>query len=358
MSHAQVTSMGIPLDDLDPTAGPGTHSLFGAPGAGKSSQVALAFPNSFYVQSQPDLLHYAYVLHKASPNIMPKVPRPATLDESTVRGYCTPGVNDLMPFTTAITEVLNRFITACDRGVFEFDAIVFDEWSTFFERVFQEIKLDPYQRLRGKNGKVDDFAVMREAKKFHSAVLAAGRRTRKSMVLVSHYQDTRWFDDPNHHFFGNVKTLRGPKVPQGLGDALVQISAESSSCVELTAKASKPASMMSMLGLPPPALTPAAPNAMSLLLGTTGAPATAAPATSTAPEDVRLDPGTPRVFLTQLTDKAFRKLRGQPRDEVDCVIGKYSYRDLLLDAGHKIQPAVLPCTCVVCLTGVVPAKRS
>ena len=85
MSQPRVNSMGIPLDDFRPTEVPPAIALYGPPGVGKSAEMARAFPNVLYVQTQADILRYADDFSRKNPKWFPRIPQDrVTLDERTV----------------------------------------------------------------------------------------------------------------------------------------------------------------------------------------------------------------------------------------------------------------------------------
>jgi hypothetical protein len=284
------TGIGLPLDASSVLDLPPSVVLYGPPGVGKSFEMARAFPRVLYVQSSPSILHA--LAHYATSHPEVKVPERVTLDEKTVAQHFGGS------YTAAILAVVEKFVAACDAGTCPYEGIVFDEWNTLSERIFAELKTDPWGKFKGRSGAINIFAVMDAFKTIHRSVLSLARRTRKVVGFVSHFQIPKLDEDENSPTKGAIKWQGGPKMPMGLSDQVVEICAEADVVLQLTVKEAKSGDLMS---------------------GT---------ASTTAQ----------RVFLTQLDPKWFRKVRGfgvEPEEVLDVKQGK-GLRELLMRAGYPV----------------------
>lgn len=284
------TGIGLPLDASSVLDLPPSVVLYGPPGVGKSFEMARAFPRVLYVQSSPSILHA--LAHYATTHPEIRVPDRVTLDEKVVAQHFAGS------YTAAILAVVEKFVAACDAGTCPYEGIVFDEWNTLSERIFAELKTDPWGKFKGRSGAINIFAVMDAFKTIHRSVLSLARRTRKVVGFVSHFQTPKLDEDENSPTKGAIKWQGGPKMPMGLSDQVVEICAEADVVLQLMVKEAKSGDLMS---------------------GT---------ASTTAQ----------RVFLTQLDPKWFRKVRGfgvEPEEVLDVKQGK-GLRELLVRAGYPV----------------------
>lgn len=283
-------SIGLPLDKSSVLDLPPSVVLYGPPGVGKSFEMGRAFPNVLYVQSSPSILHA--LAHYATLHPGVKVPDRVTLDEKTVAEHFGGS------YIGAILAVVEKFVTACDAGTCPYEGIVFDEWNTLSERIFAELKTDPWGKFKGRGGNLNIFAVMDAFKTIHRSVLSLARRTRKVVGFVSHYQTPKLDEDENSPTKGSIKWLGGPKMPMGLSDQVVEICAEADVVLQLMVKEQKTGDLMA---------------------GTASV-------------------NQQRVFLTSLDSKWFRKVRGfgvEAEEVLDVKQGK-GLRELLVRAGFPV----------------------
>lgn len=283
--------IGLPLDTADVLALPPSVVVYGAPGAGKSMEMARAFPKALYIQSSPNILK-AYAHWAQQQKVPPPLPTRVTLDETTLQKHY--GGSTIV----AITTVLQKYIAACDAGNCPYEGIIWDEWNVFCERLYEELKTDPWGKFKGKGGNLNIFAVMDAFKAIHRQVLSINRRTRRMMGFVAHYQQPKYDEEENSASRGSLKWPGGPKMPMGLGDQVVAISAEADAVVHLTVKEDKTLSLSNEVKEPQ------------------------------------------RVFLTQLEQKWFRKVRGAPgcvapEEPCDLASGK-GLREMLARAGFPV----------------------
>lgn len=285
-----MTDIGVPLDTADVRLLPPSVVVYGAPGAGKSMEMARAFPKALYIQSSPNILK-AFAHWSAQQKIPPPIPARVTLDEATLQRHYNGSI------LVGITDILQKYIAACDKGTCPYEGLIWDEWNVFAERLYAELKTDPWGKFRGKGGALNIFAVMDGFKTIHRQVLSVARRTRRMQGFVSHFQGPRFDEVENSPTRGQLKWPGGPKMPTGLGDQVVEICAEADVVLHLTVKEDK----------------------LSLS------------------NDVK-EPQ--RVFLTQLEQKWFRKVRGAPgcvapEEPLDLTSGK-GLREMLSRAGFPV----------------------
>ena len=285
-------SIGLPVDTFSVLDLPPSVVLYGPPGAGKSFEMARAFPNSLYIQSSPSILH-AYA-HYAQLKGGMKVPDRVTLDEKMV------AQNFGGSTVTAVLTVVEKFVAASDAGTNPYEGIVWDEWNVLCERMYAELKTDPWGKFKGRSGNINIFAVMDAFKTIHRSVLSVARRTRKVTGFVAHHQAPRIDEDDNSPTKGSIKWQGGPKMPLGLSDQMVELCADADVVLQLVVQD---------------------PKAGNLLEG--GAPQAQ---------------GAQRIFLTALDTKWFRKVRGfgvQAEEPLDVAQGK-GLRELLHRAGFPV----------------------
>lgn len=280
---------GIHLDRQDVLAVPPAVVLYGPPGAGKSFEMARSFPNALYVQSSASLLR-AYAGYAQAQNPPLKVPDRVTIDESTIMQLY--GGSTL----NALISVLTSYIAACDAGKCQWDGIIFDEWNVFCERIFDELKADPWNKFRGRSGAVNIFAVMDAFRQTHRQFIGLARRTRRMVGFVAHHQPPRYDEDENSPTRGQIKHRGGPKMPQGMASEVTSISADADVVLQLNV----------------------VPRQGGL--------------------GEKIPEGTvDRYFLTALDDKWFRKFRGfvSPVEPLDITKGQ-GLRELLLRAHYRL----------------------
>lgn len=324
--------------------------IFGVAGGGKTFQMASAFQNSLYVQTSPGILRAFADYVAKHPELKWKVPQRITFDESYVM---THGGS----WTMCLLEIIKLYLGACDAGKNPYEGLIFDEWSTICERIFAELKLDPWNIFKGRGGKLNIFAVFDYFKGIHRSALAIGRRSRKMVGFVSHAQMPKLVDDDGIAVKGTRGTIKwrgGPKMPMGLSDQSAELCSDADVVLQLEIKEPEKAAL-SLAGLDlgepdspaVPAVLPAMPaGGVDLLdmLGKTPQPTTVAAPAAAAPA---LDLGSTaptlagqRVLYTALDDKWFRKIRGGMgliRDEEPIDIGKgQGLREILTRAGYSI----------------------
>lgn len=288
-------SIGLPLDTANVLALPPSIVVYGAPGGGKSTEVARALQGVLYVQSSPSILRAYGDWMQKNPQFKLAMPDRVTLDEATVAKHYGGSV------TTALLTVVEKFVGASDAGTNPYAGIVFDEWNVLCERMFAELKSDPWGKFKGRGGNLNIFAVFDAFKAIHRSVLAIARRTRKSVAFVAHYQSPKIDDDENSPTKGTIKWPGGPKMPMGLSDQVVELCADADVVLQLVVKDPQSGGL---------SLDGAAP----------------------APQHAQ------RVFLTSLDSKWFRKVRGfsvEREETLDIHNGK-GLRELLTRAGYTL----------------------
>ena len=291
---------GITLDTSNVLSTAPSVVLYGAPGGGKSTEMARAFPDVLYVQSSPTILRALAKYAEDHPDKGIKLPTRVTFDEKYAAqhgGY----------WSTAFKTLLESYLVADAQGKNPYSGIVFDEWSTLAERIYAELRTDPFGKYRGRNGNINIFAVMDAFKTMHAAVLSIARRTRKIVGFVSHHQPPKWDEDEASMTKGQLKHVGGPRMPLGLGDQVIAICADADVVLQL-------------------AVMDPATKQLSLGDGPEAPPAEGS-------HDFR------RVLLTQLEQKWFRKVRGGfglAREELIDIEKGRGLRELLRRAGYPV----------------------
>lgn len=275
--------------------------LYGPPGGGKSTEMARAFPGVLYVQSSPTILRALAQYAASHPEQGIRLPERLTFDEQYVAAYGG-------SWTAAFKDLLARYITADAEGKNPYTGIVFDEWSTIAERVYAEMKTDPWNKYRGRSGAINIFAVMDAFKQMHSVLLSLPRRTRKIAGFVSHHQPPKWDEEDGSKTKGQLKSIGGPRMPMGLADQVIAICADADVVLQLVVMD----------------------------------PATKAFSLTETPAEKKSEDGSHdfrRVLLTQLEEKWFRKVRGGfgiAREEIIDIDKGKGLKELLRRAGYPV----------------------
>jgi hypothetical protein len=153
--------------------------------------MARAFPKVLYVQSAPGILKAFAHWAELHPEMKLRVPAKITFDEQYVAEHVRLGAKGPNPtgsWTIALIDIIHKYIASCDSGKCPYEGIVFDEWNTICERIFAELKNDPWGKFKGRNGNLNIFAVFDYFKGIHRAALSLARRTNRMVGFVSHYQ--------------------------------------------------------------------------------------------------------------------------------------------------------------------------
>ena len=290
-------SLALPIDTSDVLALPPSLVIYGMPGLGKTTCVAHAFPGVLYVQSSPTILHAHAHYAALHPELKLRVPDRITLDERTLATSFGGSM------TQALVTVVDQYIKACDNGTSPYTGIVFDEWNVICERLFAELKTDPWGKFKGRSGALNIFAVFDAFKGIHRSVLSLARRTRRMVGFVAHYQGPKLDEDENSPTRGQIKWPGGPKMPMGLSDQVVELCADADVVLQMVVKDAAPV----VSGLSLDGNAPVAPSAR-------------------------------RVFLTQPDSKWFRKVRGYgvEAEELVDIHQNRGLRELLVRAGFPV----------------------
>lgn len=336
-----VDALGLPIE-TERAADQGGYALifYGEPGTGKSTQVARAFPQALYVQTQLDILRAAEDWVRNRPNQWPQgpsgnesgrqlfgadskilFPNKLTLDERSVTevygGW----------WHVAVNAIVSKFIAACTAGTNPYSALVFDEWNKICAMVYTEFQQDPYGQYKEKSGKINIFKVMTGFQLWHNQVIATGRITGRVLGLVAHAQSPRYYDsdmDRGSRNFGELKVHGGPQMPVGLNASMKELCASASIVLELAIKQEPKFSLdlSSLMGAAGAVKTEAAAGAVATApgfslanLGSLMKSADPAPAALIAP--IGTPPAAtpaassraPRVLHTDIKDNYFRKVR-------------------------------------------------
>lgn len=362
-----VDPLGLPIE-AQQAAEHGGYALmfYGEPGVGKSTQVARAFPQALYVQTQLDILRAAEDWVRNRPSQWPHgpagnasgrqlfgetstilFPSKVTLDERTVAeiygGW----------WHVAINQIVERFIKACRDGTNPYSALVFDEWNKICAMVYEEFQRDPYGMYTSKGGKLNIFAVMRGFEAWHNGVISTGRVTGRILGLVSHAQGPRYYDgdrDVGSRNFGELKMHGGPQMPLGLNASMKDLCASASIVLELAIKKEAKlqfdfSAITKAAGVAPAdngkggeaVTTPSISLAGLTLKSAAPAAAPATPTISLQPAVAPVSARATRVIYTDLKNDYFRKTRadfvGVPY-EVDTT-ESYGLKEFLESLGYR-----------------------
>lgn len=281
------------LDKADVLSLPPSFVIYGPPGGGKSFEAARSFPKALYVQSSPTILHALAHYAQVNPGKITRIPDRITLDERFVAQHYAGST------VAAVVDIVDRFMQLAARPDCPYEGIIFDEWSTLCERMFAELKLDPWGKFKGRSGAINIFAVMDAFKQIHRSVISLARKTRKVVGFISHYQLPKLDEDENSPTKGQIKYPGGPKMPVGVSDQVIELCADADVVLHLVVQD---------------------PQKGNLLDG------------SSEGHNGR------RVFLTNLESKWFRKVRGfnvEKEEVLDVAQGK-GLRELLHRAGYPV----------------------
>lgn len=283
--------MALAFDTSDVLASAPSVVVYGAPGIGKTLSMAEAFPTALYVQSNPTILRAHAHWSALHPELKWATPPRVTIDEKTVTAWGG-------SYVGALTSVINDYIALCDAGKSPFSGIVFDEWNVFCERIFAELKTDPWGKFKGRNGALNIFQVFDAFKQVHRSILSVARRTRKMVGFVCHYQGPKYDEDESSPMKGQLKWPGGPKMPMGLSDQVVELCADADVVVQLLVRDASGAALL----------------------------------------DASQAGKVQRVLATQVDPKWFRKVRGfgiQAEEPIDIEKGK-GLREVLVRAGFRV----------------------
>ena len=201
-------------DEDDPMLAPVVAAVYAEPKYGKTSAVAHACPNHYWITTNPGALRPVAAKAKST-----KLPTHKTILEFDSSGELFDTLGWLKAFCAT-------WIAGCKAGTTKSAGVVIDEYSTVLARIFAQL-----QTMNGTSGR-GPFKTIDDLKNFNRFVCALPRVTGKGLVLISHSQDPKFDDEEASPTRGKLRTPGGPKVPvqtmvreilQEM-DAVVQIS--------------------------------------------------------------------------------------------------------------------------------------
>lgn len=329
--------------DIDPglkvsniLAGAPFMIVYGPPKAGKSTDVALALNNClFFTHDDQVLRPYASYYRWLETNFPDKIHELQLRHPSKPWAEGGMAIKEFAQFTAgadftrirqntadAIRSWLEtKYCPEMKKGNWPFAGLVFDEWSTFCLRIFDDMGRK-YFRETSRYGEVsrspDHFTISPKLKEFHTELAQIAQYTGAPLTLVSHERTPSYYD-PKFDAGKNpdeIKYQGGPAFPHG---ALIsQCCAAASLVLRLkVTDAAEEAKGKGALDLaPPPAAIPGIP----------GVVAPAAPAVEVAPKS---DPWSPdaangskliREYITEVSEEwigGIRDFRINSREKLD-----------------------------------------
>ncbi len=214
----QRDAIGNLLDQTPPLDYPPAICLFGPPGAGKTIEMASAFPNLLYVQTSKTVLQpVASFMHWvqqpgvtdqkiADAGYRPELRHTLKLPNRLVIPKYRPGTSEAQDPRELLKIVTDRFITASIKGENPYDGIVFDEWSEMGHRIQQAIDTD------SDFGR-DNFKRIKALKELHYQLAWLPRETNKMLGIVCHEMEPVYELDDESPTRGELKHRGGPKMP-------------------------------------------------------------------------------------------------------------------------------------------------
>ena len=168
--------------------------LYGAPKSGKSTDMACAFQNAFYVTSASGVLHPYRALQATNPqlaSIGASAGNECTIPLSVLQGGQT------LQFVQGVLGTIYQLMTA---GRFPWRAVVFDEFDVMLDWMWPPLKAANSGKWADPWGVMDQTACMllQEPKSWGLAV-----------GVVMHE------DPPKYHLDGSLKYRGGPTTPVG-----------------------------------------------------------------------------------------------------------------------------------------------
>lgn len=169
--------LGLKLDVTDVIEKPPSIILYGVSGSGKSSEMARAFPNCLFVQTNATVLRPYQTFLDANPDIAEKeglkMPNRVTIPK------VHPVSGEPLDPRPSMQTILDKYTAASKAGINPYDGIIFDEWTELSFRCFEAIQADPQY---GKN----NYARIDAIKELHYQLAALPQHTNSVLGLVCH----------------------------------------------------------------------------------------------------------------------------------------------------------------------------
>jgi len=185
---------------------PGSLILYSDPGIGKTTEIAKAFQDAFYIQSGATVLRSYESYLRDNPHLNLKMPFYKTIERHFVSRTGAALSNWF---------ALNWYLDAWLAGAYQFfpGGMVIDEINTLLDRIQEEMLIDPRFGSKKDPRKPDPFAVGRELASLMRKVMSLPGRTGRFLTLISHTGVARMHEEGP--MMGTMKFKAGPKFPWG-----------------------------------------------------------------------------------------------------------------------------------------------
>ncbi len=239
-------ALGITLDQVTGLTEAPSVVVYGPPGSGKSTELALAFQNALFITTARTVVrpYYSYLREKFRPaydsayraaytatnlpagdarahehSVVQALTAVASangyrypLAQVTVGEYSpTDGTTRIGNYDT-LTALLARFCQACHAGTNPYSGVVVDEYSTFVARVWSEFQASSTFVRRGR---FDAFAAQDGLEAFVRWVVETPRTTGRALGLLCHDAEPKYQRNPDKLGYGSLLYKGGPAMPFG-----------------------------------------------------------------------------------------------------------------------------------------------
>lgn len=239
MTGLTVNALGLPVNTSGDVLENPIVLLYGAPKSGKSTDLACAFQNAFYITSASGVLHPYRDLRSKSPEvglvpISGQAGNEATIPLEVLKAGQT------LQF---LYGVLGRVYQLVAAGQFPFRAIVFDEFDVMLDWIWPTLKAENSGKWADPWSLMDQTALLllQEPKSWGLAV-----------GVVMHE------DPPKYHLDGTLKYRGGPSTP--VGKMRESLCAVADVALRITLEEDKGPVALPEPGEAPPVLAPAGPR--------------------------------------------------------------------------------------------------
>ena len=237
--------MTTPYGDIDPglkvsniLSGAPLIVVYGPPKAGKSTDVALALNNClFFTHDDQVLRPYVSYYRWLQANFPAKVKELQLRDpfkDWTEGGLAIKEFAQFAPNADGVRVRLNtydamrkwleeKYCPAMKKQLWPFAGLVCDEWSTFLNRIFDDMGRKYYReehRYGETQRKADHFTIAPKLKEFHTELAQIAQYTASPFTLISHERSPTYYTAEDlkrdsSHDIGDLKYPGGPEVPHG-----------------------------------------------------------------------------------------------------------------------------------------------
>jgi len=235
----------LPYGDIDPglkvcniLEGAPLLVVYGPPKAGKSTDVAIALNNCLFFTHDNQVLRpyasYYRWLQKEWPGKIEELGLRSPFIDWRQGGMAIKEFPQFAPNEHGVRVRLNTFdafrkwleekyCPAMKKGLWPFAGLVCDEWSTFLNRIFDDMGRKYYRESLKYNEKQrtpDHFTIAPKLKEFHTELAQIAQYTEVPLTLISHervpaYYTAEDLKRDSSHEVGELKYPGGPEVPHG-----------------------------------------------------------------------------------------------------------------------------------------------